>query len=110
MRWHDFHQNLLMALETLRLGITSSLHAANERLAGALANASDHADDLRVRLLADPQTAGGLLAGVAPAQAEACLAALHAAGYADAAIIGQVHPAGPQAEPIRLVKGLGPQR
>ncbi len=98
------------ALETLRLGITSSLHAANERLAGALANASDHADDLRVRLLADPQTAGGLLAGVAPAQAEACLAALHAAGYADAAIIGQVHPAGPQAEPIRLVKGLGPQR
>jgi selenide,water dikinase len=39
-------------------------------------------------LLADPQVAGGLLAGVPEARAAACLAALQAAGYA-AARIGQ---------------------
>ena len=37
-------------------------------------------------LLTDPQIAGGLLAGVPYAQAEACLAALHAAGYAASCI------------------------
>jgi selenide,water dikinase len=38
-------------------------------------------------LLADPQIAGGLLAGVPAGRAAACLAALHAAGY-EAACIG----------------------
>ena len=52
-------------------------------------------------LLADPQTSGGLLAGVAPERAEACLAALQASGL-DAAIIGVMQEAMPHDVPLRL--------
>ena len=45
-------------------------------------------------LLADPQTSGGLLAGVAADRAAACLAALRAAGCA-AAVVGRVVAGGP---------------
>jgi selenide, water dikinase len=41
-------------------------------------------------LLSDPQTCGPLMATVAPAMAEPLLAALHAAGYAQAARIGTI--------------------
>jgi selenide,water dikinase len=54
-------------------------------------------------LMFDPQTAGGLLAGVPQASAEASIASLHARGYGHAAIIGRVHARGDAAEPILLV-------
>ena len=44
--------------------------------------------------LFDPQTCGGLLIGVSPAQADALLAALHDAGDPGATTIGRAIPAG----------------
>jgi selenide,water dikinase len=71
-------------------GARALAHRGVERR-GAVANRQgwpDPPDWPDLALLADPQIAGGLLAGVPAATAEACLAALHAAGYA-AARIGQ---------------------
>jgi selenide,water dikinase len=48
-------------------------------------------DHLWRRLLADPQTSGGLLFGVAPSEAEGAVMALRQAG-ADAAAIGRIEP------------------
>ncbi len=70
-------------------GIVSSLQAANQRLRDALRNQQACADHPRYPLLFDPQTAGGLLASVPADQAPACIDALRAAGYAQAAVIGQ---------------------
>ncbi|KAA2235535.1 selenide, water dikinase SelD [Salinarimonas soli] len=84
------------ALDMLAAGIVSTLHEANAHvpLVGAASA------DPRVALLFDPQTAGGLLAGVPEERAQACLAALAKSGVA-AAIVGRV-----EAEPgLRLAKG-----
>ncbi len=43
-------------------------------------------------LLCDPQTGGGLLAIVPASRQDDCLDQLHAAGYADAAVIGVIAP------------------
>ncbi len=63
-------------------GVASTLAPSNRA-------AIDLPDSPVVALLADPQTSGGLLAGVPAPQAAACIAVLHAAGVA-AAVIGQV--------------------
>ena len=65
------------ALETLGAGIASTLHPANAALGAALEGGDGSA---RVQLLFDPQTAGGLLAGVPAGRAEACVAALRERG------------------------------
>ena len=71
-------------------GITSSLQLNNEHvladfdLYGCVSGAS------RVRLMMDPQTAGGLLAGIPAERAMECVAALRAAGYRHATVIGRV--------------------
>eukprot|EP00798_Chlamydomonas_sp_ICE-L_P016426 gene16426-22640_t len=51
----------------------SSLHASNARAASAISNFVELKNDPRWPLLVDPQTGGGLLAGVDPSQAEACI-------------------------------------
>ncbi|MFZ3040557.1 MAG: selenide, water dikinase SelD [Thiobacillus sp.] len=91
------------AAETVAAGILSSLHPANTRLRRALRNQKAALDHPNYPLLFDPQTAGGLLAGVPESAADACIAALHEAGYRQAARIGRVLPQGDAPEAIRLV-------
>lgn len=89
------------ALETSRAGLLSSLHPHNVRLRRAVDDSEAHAADPRYRLLYDPQTAGGLLAGVPADRAEACVADLLALGYSQAAVIGTAEPRG-DGPPVRL--------
>jgi len=91
------------ARESVARGVFSSLQPQNVRLRRAVREL-DRAQALAdFPLLFDPQTAGGLLAGVPAGRAEACVAALHEAGYAAAAVIGQVLPRSDALEPITLV-------
>ena len=91
------------ARESVARGVFSSLQPQNVRLRRAVRDL-DRAQALPLYpLLFDPQTAGGLLAGVPGARAEACVAALRAAGCARAAIIGHVLPRSDVPEPIELV-------
>ena len=90
------------ALETSRAGLLSSLHPHNLRLRRAVDDPEAHAADPLYRLLYDPQTAGGLLAGVPADRADACVADLRARGYARAAIIGLVEPREDGGPPVRL--------
>ncbi len=78
------------ALPCLQRGLASSLQPANQRAVSAIANAAAFAGHERLGLLFDPQTSGGLLAGVPAERAADCVEALRAAGYVHAAIIGQV--------------------
>lgn len=88
-------QGLAMAgsLELLDLGYASSLAPSNARALALLdgpiqlqgpSSAALHG------LLIDPQTCGPLLAALPAHQAPAALAALHAAGFAQATVVGRV--------------------
>ena len=90
------------ALECVKAGIVSSLQPANVRLRRGLRNGADFVNDPRYALLFDPQTAGGLLASVPAERAEACVAALQAAGYAHTAVIGRITEPGDALEPVLL--------
>ena len=61
------------ALETSAAGLLSSLHPHNVRLRRAVVDVERAALDPRYPLLYDPQTAGGLLAGVPGDRADACV-------------------------------------
>jgi len=85
--WADQIPSLPGARELAAHGVESTLAPENRRVLDGYP------------LLADPQTSGGLLAGIAADRADACVAELRDAG-APAAIIGQVDAGNPA---IRLV-------
>jgi selenide,water dikinase len=91
------------ARETVAAGVLSSLQPANTRLRRALSDQEAALNHPNYPLLFDPQTAGGLLASVPEATADACLAALHALGYPHAVRIGRVLPQGDALAPIRVL-------
>ena len=99
----DHVKHLDGALDCAAAGIFSSLQPQNVRLRRAVRDGERFAADPRYALLFDPQTAGGLLASVPAERAEACLAALHAAGETDAAIIGRALAPDGQDGPVRIV-------
>jgi selenide, water dikinase len=74
------------ALALLATGLTSSLHDGNRGTLAALAPEAAAGDPALAALLIDPQTAGGLLAGVPAERAADCLAELCQIGYRAAEI------------------------
>ncbi len=91
------------ALEMAKAGILSSLQPANVRLRRGIANQPEAAAHAVYPLVFDPQTAGGLLASVPAAQAQACVAALRQLGYGQAAVIGEVVAAASPEAPVHLL-------
>eukprot|EP00051_Salpingoeca_urceolata_P020995 m.322524 g.322524 ORF g.322524 m.322524 type:complete len:889 (-) comp19715_c0_seq25:260-2926(-) len=73
-------------------GIFSSLQPSNLRAKHVVVNQEAAVTHPAYPLLFDPQTAGGLLASVPQHDAQRCVAALRALGYASAAVIGSVQP------------------
>jgi selenide, water dikinase len=90
------------AFETVAAGILSSLQPQNLRLRRGLADLERAARHPHFPLLFDPQTAGGLLAGVPAEFAASCVEDLHRAGYPAAAVIGRVEARSGAPEPVRL--------
>ncbi|MDX1394358.1 MAG: selenide, water dikinase SelD [Gemmatimonadota bacterium] len=76
----------------LASGLRSTFHEENARDVRAIAFGDGAVAHPLAPLLFDPQTSGGLLFGVPASATEDTLAALHAAGYEDAAAIGTTLP------------------
>ena len=79
--------------ELVALGIVSSLQRNNEQALDDFVVHKARPDDVAVRILADPQTSGGLLAGVPAAEASSCVGELRRLGYG-AAVVGEVTASG----------------
>ena len=91
------------ARETVAAGISSSLQPQNLRAGRVLHDVGRVAQDPRYPLLFDPQTSGGLLAGVPPARAAACVAALRRLGYRHSALIGRALPGRARPQPVQIL-------
>ena len=78
------------ALETVEAGILSTLQPKNERFAAQVDASDEDRDRGEYALLFDPQTAGGLLAGVPRDSVQECVTELKARGYPDTAVIGEI--------------------
>ena len=92
------------ARETAAQGILSSLQPQNVRLRRALDDLDRAARHPLYPLLFDPQTSGGLLAGLRAERVPDCIARLRALGYEEATCIGRVTELDEDA-PIRLEFG-----
>jgi len=91
------------ALACIERGLLSSLHEDNALHGDILAAHPHIATTPRLQLLYDPQTAGGLLASIPAASADACLSELRNVGYRDAAPIGTVMTASSPSAAVQLV-------
>jgi selenide,water dikinase len=89
------------AREMLGAGIASTLHPSNLAHGRAAIAAGPDAPPAEP-LLFDPQTAGGLLAGVPAERTDSCLEALHRLGYGRAAVVGAVEASQDRTPRIRL--------
>jgi selenide,water dikinase len=93
--------------ETMARGIFSSLQPQNIRLRRAVSNLEKAALAPELPALFDPQTAGGLLAGIPRDNVPACLAALKAAGYEAANQVGTVVVPADFEKPVTIVESRG---
>ncbi len=82
---------LLPGVEALaRAGVRTGAATRNWDSYGEAVRLPEDLDGWRRDILCDPQTSGGLLIAVAPEAAPAVLAMVHAAGFADSAIVGDL--------------------
>ena len=93
------------ALESVNAGFLSTLQPKNERLSRHIDNPDEARRHAAFPLLFDPQTSGGLLAGVASGDADQCLQSLIDQGYDSSVIVGSV-VAAESAQKLRLVTGI----
>ncbi len=91
------------AAELAATGLVSSLQPQNLRLRHQIDDPAGLAADPRYPLLFDPQTAGGLLAGVPAAQAAEAVATLRAAGFTQATVVARAVAAESPDWSLRLV-------
>ena len=90
--WLEAVPRLEGALESFDGGAASTLQAGNELALADFEIRGGAPMEPVVRLLADPQTSGGLLACIPQAKVADCLEALVAAGYPASAEIGVIRP------------------
>ena len=91
------------AAECIDVGITSSLQPKNERYSRRIDVTDTVKGTAEYSLLFDPQTAGGLLAGVPRANAEDCIAELRQEGFHVTATIGEIRATSESAKPVRVI-------
>ena len=84
------------ALELASQGMLTSGDKTNREYVGADIEIDDSVDQNVVKLLFDPQTAGGMLIAVSEDRAAALVSELHK-NYPKARMIGRIHPPGPRA-------------
>lgn len=82
------------ALELAAEGMLTSGDKTNREYVGADIEIQASVDENLVKLLFDPQTAGGMLIAIPQVKADALLVALRQ-NYPAVQIIGRVHPPGP---------------
>lgn len=91
------------AIETVRMGILSTLQPANVRLRRAIRNQEEAITSELYPLVFDPQTSGGLLASIPAENADSCLKELIALGYPRSTIVGRVTEQSEHLEPVTLL-------
>ncbi len=90
------------ALETIEMGIFSSLQDQNVRLRRAIRDPGSLRQHKHYPMLFDPQTSGGLLASVPANRLEACMAELKQLNYTSTVVIGRVLADSNDIESVRL--------
>ncbi len=93
------------AAECLAAGISSSLYPENRKAWDRAADDATAPTHPKFPLLFDPQTSGGLLAGIPEPNAASCLATLREAGYLRSARVGTVTHPDPQGRRLSTLQG-----
>jgi AhpD family alkylhydroperoxidase len=96
------------ALDLARAGVIPGATDRNRESLAAPLDIEDGLDAMALELCHDPQTSGGLLISLPAESAAGMVAALHAAGVKDAAVIGRV--LGPGGGTIRIHAGTSPEK
>jgi selenide,water dikinase len=91
------------ALEMYRRGVNTGVNPHNRRMVTDFLQMAGDWPTWHQEILYDPQTSGGLLAAVAPEEADALVDALHAAGIEHACRIGEVMPLAEKTMLLRIV-------